>query len=1371
MSERKEAFVLEGHLLQLWNDAQEEFLKSPIGKDRKLKERAEDMSDPGKWLETFQKERHNNSSKFSTACSKFGRHLQIIQTFVQVAGFTVNVTSLALPAVSPASLIINAFAWLFDSFAKISEDFDKIEGVFELVVSHLRSLSSIGDRLKRQGQADNLQGCIVKLFICCLKICQIASEQAQHRFRKFSKQAYGSDELNGALTNFATADDALRLCLDIETFENASETRWTAQRIEATVNQLNELGSRNERDEMLDWLSSLDSPKTHDRIKQQYQGGTWLLESGMFKDWKEKDINQIWYTGNPGAGKSVLASIIIEHLKLWARSKRNGAMVAYLYLSYESQPDMGKLLGSLLRQFQTEGDPHPEVLQKFREYRQRGKFNSSPQKPSLDDIKLMLSEVSANKTVFVVVDALDEFNIESRGLLLQHIKDIESSVKILVTSRVLEHLKRLQVGFKTGEIKAHVDDMDKYIEHEINFSPSLMSFPTLHEEIKTQVKRKSEQMFIIVRLHMEALQQVHSKADLEAVLEKLPSSIDGAYENTLERIRSRRPKYRDIALSTLGWVAYAERLLWMPELRHALDIEQNSDIREDRLIQESEIISACCGLLVQDVDDTVRPVHRSALEFLSRVKQVQFPDFNRKITLACVQYLSMPSLQQSSMMGKRRSIHAESSKQGNYPLAGYAGKYLHKHHRRVQDEKDQRQHRRVQDEEGQKFLEAVQMFVSDDSSRELYSRLLIAFDAYDKSKSVLNDAKRRIISTKRVGKILQPLHIAVYLGSPDTLTSLIDEEADVNALDPYGQSALTIAIKGGLYMIAGILLKGGAKVDLTTKKGHISLLYIAERDYDDLIKQIIGNPTSNPLDQGLLKILGILLLIMLTIPKALKSFIVEFFPQTRMSRPLTRDSLPSGARTAEVLALDSSLEDYKMLLHSAYTGDLDNLQMLLELPTDKLINLKSICIEDEGDNTEFSSNDIDSDDGDIDSDDSDPDDEKVHDYFLPFSYKTPDTPSESGDKDSTDDHFWNSASRSFDRISLQSEEGRSDDLVTGERSDEGIDDNTSCRKSDAASTPSLEASNMYDTSDSGIQAMFREHTHKGLLDEGEPDQGGQGPTSELDTIKMAFVRTACFLAAERSQYKAVKLFLEYGASPNLKNFQGQSLLHRATARNDYKLVELLIKHGVDVNQRDRNGRTALMASADLKRNRVVLQLLIRNGASLHETQREGCHELYEAAVFGATEVVKFYLEQNVDPSITNNFGWTPLHGAAANGHLECVELLVEKNVNLSPVSDTGRTPLDFVQSGSKHYDHILTGGEHYKAQIVQAKQLTQAEKDHRKDDIENLLSLKKALTSEDLKREIGIDEFHRRMDAHRSWQNDSWWDNEKRNTPWYRHED
>ncbi|ESU15286.1 hypothetical protein FGSG_08108 [Fusarium graminearum PH-1] len=132
----------------------------------------------------------------------------------------------------------------------------------------------------------------------------------------------------------------------------------------------------------------------------------------------------------------------------------------------------------------------------FQKYRLQGLISDKVQLPKLEDIKEMLNVINQDKRMFIIIDALDEFEINSRRGLLKIIKEINSVVKIMVTSRVLNHLKFLQEGFETDTIEANDEDMDKYIESVINSRPSLSPFASYHQRIKEVVKRQSGKIYV-----------------------------------------------------------------------------------------------------------------------------------------------------------------------------------------------------------------------------------------------------------------------------------------------------------------------------------------------------------------------------------------------------------------------------------------------------------------------------------------------------------------------------------------------------------------------------------------------------------------------------------------------------------------------------------------------------------------------------------------------------------------------------------------------------------------------------------------------------------------------------------------------------------
>lgn len=166
----------------------------------------------------------------------------------------------------------------------------------------------------------------------------------------------------------------------------------------------------------------------------------------------------------------------------------------------------------------------------------------------------------------------------------------------------------------------------------------------------------------------------------------------------------------------------------------------------------------------------------------------------------------------------------------------------------------------------------------------------------------------------------------------------------------------------------------------------------------------------------------------------------------------------------------------------------------------------------------------------------------------------------------------------------------------------------------------------------------------------------------------------------------------------------------------------------------------------------VLQLLIDAGSNVHATHGEGLHELYETSVYGALDVVRFFLgHTNGDASITNNFGWAPIHGAAANGHFECAELLLLKKANASPTSETGTTPLDFVIASRTHYDHVLTGKEHCSAMGCVEREAEDVYTNELKFQMEELLERHGALLRDQLYAEFGREKSDSQKYGHPVW--------------------
>jgi di/tripeptidase len=81
-------------------------------------------------------------------------------------------------------------------------------------------------------------------------------------------------------------------------------------------------------------------------------------------------------------------------------------------------------------------------------------------------------------------------------------------------------------------------------------------------------------------------------------LKALPKTINNSYENAMKQIDEQSKEDKQIAYSTLTWVANVKRPLTAHELQTALAIEPGTKSLDSDIILDIEIIISVCALLV-----------------------------------------------------------------------------------------------------------------------------------------------------------------------------------------------------------------------------------------------------------------------------------------------------------------------------------------------------------------------------------------------------------------------------------------------------------------------------------------------------------------------------------------------------------------------------------------------------------------------------------------------------------------------------------------------------------------------------------------------------------------------------------------------------
>jgi hypothetical protein len=220
----------------------------------------------------------------------------------------------------------------------------------------------------------------------------------------------------------------------------------------------------------MQWLSLSDfTAQQHDIISRKEEGtGQWFLDSAEFEAWQQGPKKILFCPGIPGAGKTMIAAIAIDHLCKRAQSEDIG--VAYLFCNFKAQLEQTStaLLAAVLKQLvQSRPDIASPVIQIYE--------NEGTQ-PSLDEILGALRSVClAYSTVYIVVDALDECTNRggTRSRLMDQLHQLQAKTNIrsMFTSRFIPEVAEKFQSEPMLEVRASDQDVRRYVAGQLQHLP------------------------------------------------------------------------------------------------------------------------------------------------------------------------------------------------------------------------------------------------------------------------------------------------------------------------------------------------------------------------------------------------------------------------------------------------------------------------------------------------------------------------------------------------------------------------------------------------------------------------------------------------------------------------------------------------------------------------------------------------------------------------------------------------------------------------------------------------------------------------------------------------------------------------------------
>ena len=123
-------------------------------------------------------------------------------------------------------------------------------------------------------------------------------------------------------------------------------------------------------------------------------------------------------------------------------------------------------------------------------------------------------------------------------------------------------------------------------------------------------------------------------------------ALNIAYKEALERIESQKHGFELLAKEVLSWIVCAVRQLTVPELQHALAVEEGaSELDEDNLPEPDEMVAVCAGLVTVDEESKViRLVHYTTQQYFERTLAAWAPWAHVVLANTCLTYLSFESI-------------------------------------------------------------------------------------------------------------------------------------------------------------------------------------------------------------------------------------------------------------------------------------------------------------------------------------------------------------------------------------------------------------------------------------------------------------------------------------------------------------------------------------------------------------------------------------------------------------------------------------------------------------------------------------------------------------------------------------------------------
>jgi len=390
------------------------------------------------------------------------------------------------------------------------------------------------------------------------------------------------------------------------------------------------------------YLSSLHTSEyeSHRRRNSNPVKGTcvWLLNHPKYQEWlQNQESSIVWLSANPGCGKSVLSSFLIDVLK--HDDDASSFNLCYFFFKDDNREQRNATfaLSALLHQIYTS---QPRLVQHFVSKQSSGNTDVTKHFSSLWNIfKATVTDPGSKRTI-CIIDGLDECDKDSRKefavALAEFFKEAKqpqentsctASLKVLILSRPDNIIRNSFSSLPNvrlrgeDEIEAVNQDVDRVVQASMNDLEKAGLPQQILVDLQHKLVKGADMTFLwttlMIKLLEEAAEAGASKTDLQKILQS--KDIYAIYHQLLQKTSKQEETIRMLQI-----VVAAARPLTLLEMSIAMEIRRERVGREE-IVQMMKhpfenYVKSLCGHFLRIIHGRIYLVHQTARLFLLQQK-------------------------------------------------------------------------------------------------------------------------------------------------------------------------------------------------------------------------------------------------------------------------------------------------------------------------------------------------------------------------------------------------------------------------------------------------------------------------------------------------------------------------------------------------------------------------------------------------------------------------------------------------------------------------------------------------------------------------------------------------------------------------------